>query len=65
MRGCGIRPHRTHRARRRRTVARQRAAVAERMPRRLALFDALVDATRELAATRDRASSGPAAEEPW
>ena len=33
------------------TVARQRAAVAERMPQRLALFDALADATRDLAAT--------------
>lgn len=34
------------------TVARQRAAVAERMPRDLALFDALTDATRRLAAAR-------------
>jgi predicted short-subunit dehydrogenase-like oxidoreductase (DUF2520 family) len=32
------------------TVARQRAAVAERAPDLLALFDALADATRELAA---------------
>lgn len=32
------------------TIARQRAAVAERLPERLALFDALVDATRDLAA---------------
>jgi predicted short-subunit dehydrogenase-like oxidoreductase (DUF2520 family) len=32
------------------TVARQRAAVAERMPHRTALFDALTEATRELAA---------------
>jgi predicted short-subunit dehydrogenase-like oxidoreductase (DUF2520 family) len=31
------------------TVARQRAAVAERAPELLALFDALADATRELA----------------
>lgn len=34
------------------TVARQRAAVAERLPERLVLFDALADATRELAASR-------------
>jgi predicted short-subunit dehydrogenase-like oxidoreductase (DUF2520 family) len=35
------------------TVARQRAAVAERLPEELALFDALADATRRLAgATR-------------
>ncbi|MBX5441746.1 MAG: DUF2520 domain-containing protein [Solirubrobacteraceae bacterium] len=33
------------------TVARQRAAVAERAPDLLALFDALADATRALAAT--------------
>jgi predicted short-subunit dehydrogenase-like oxidoreductase (DUF2520 family) len=33
------------------TVARQRAAVAERAPELLALFDALADATRTLAAT--------------
>ncbi|MGP3533622.1 DUF2520 domain-containing protein [Microbacterium sp. RD1] len=33
------------------TVARQRAAVAERLPARLALFDALAAATRELAAS--------------
>jgi predicted short-subunit dehydrogenase-like oxidoreductase (DUF2520 family) len=33
------------------TVARQRAAVAERTPDLLALFDALVDATRALAAS--------------
>ncbi len=32
------------------TVARQRAAVAERLPDELALFDALADATRRLAA---------------
>ncbi|MDP1850567.1 MAG: DUF2520 domain-containing protein [Solirubrobacteraceae bacterium] len=32
------------------TVARQRAAVAERLPADLALFDALTDATRRLAA---------------
>ncbi|NII68609.1 putative short-subunit dehydrogenase-like oxidoreductase (DUF2520 family) [Microbacterium ulmi] len=41
------------------TVARQRAAVAERLPERLALFDALAEATRELATTE---TSGPAAE---
>jgi len=34
------------------TVARQRAAVAERLPAELELFDALVDATRRLAAAR-------------
>jgi predicted short-subunit dehydrogenase-like oxidoreductase (DUF2520 family) len=34
------------------TIARQRDAVAERLPDRLALFDALVDATRDLAATQ-------------
>jgi predicted short-subunit dehydrogenase-like oxidoreductase (DUF2520 family) len=34
------------------TVARQRAAVAERAPADLELFDALVDATRRLAAAR-------------
>jgi len=34
------------------TVARQRAAVAERVPERLALFDALAQATRDLAASR-------------
>jgi predicted short-subunit dehydrogenase-like oxidoreductase (DUF2520 family) len=34
------------------TVARQRAAVAERAPELLALFDALTDATRDLAARR-------------
>ena len=33
------------------TAARQRAAVAERVPDRLALFDALADATRRLAAS--------------
>lgn len=33
------------------TVARQRAAVAERLPHRVPLFDALSDATRELART--------------
>lgn len=44
------------------TVARQRAAVAERMPRHVALFDALVAATADLAATRERgAETGPAA----
>lgn len=35
------------------TVARQRAAVAARTPELLALFDALADATRVLAAPRD------------
>ncbi|MGA9856394.1 MAG: DUF2520 domain-containing protein [Solirubrobacteraceae bacterium] len=39
------------------TVARQRAAVEERSPEALALFDALVDATRRLAAS---AASVPA-----
>ncbi|MFK4835132.1 DUF2520 domain-containing protein [Microbacterium sp. ZW T2_14] len=39
------------------TVVRQRAAVAERMPQRLALFDALAAATRDLAATRTAATS--------
>ncbi len=34
------------------TIARQRAAVAERLPAELELFDALVDATRRLAAAR-------------
>jgi predicted short-subunit dehydrogenase-like oxidoreductase (DUF2520 family) len=34
------------------TVARQRAAVAERAPADLELFEALVDATRRLAAAR-------------
>ncbi|HVW16704.1 MAG TPA: DUF2520 domain-containing protein [Solirubrobacteraceae bacterium] len=34
------------------TVARQRAAVAERLPEQLALFDALTAATRELARGR-------------
>lgn len=33
------------------TVARQRAAVAERLPDRLALFDALTSATRDLASS--------------
>jgi predicted short-subunit dehydrogenase-like oxidoreductase (DUF2520 family) len=36
------------------TVARQREAVAEAAPELLELFDALVNATRELAADRDR-----------
>ncbi|GAA5092834.1 DUF2520 domain-containing protein [Microbacterium yannicii] len=40
------------------TVARQRAAVAERMPERLALFDALAAATRDLAATRASRPTG-------
>ncbi|MBQ9918230.1 MAG: DUF2520 domain-containing protein, partial [Microbacterium sp.] len=34
------------------TVDRQRAAIAERLPDRLALFDALVEATQDLAATQ-------------
>jgi predicted short-subunit dehydrogenase-like oxidoreductase (DUF2520 family) len=34
------------------TVARQRAAIAERTPELLPLFDALVDATRDLAAAK-------------
>lgn len=34
------------------TVARQRAAIAERLPHDLELFDALADATRRLAASR-------------
>ncbi|MFV9424319.1 DUF2520 domain-containing protein [Microbacterium sp. S1037] len=34
------------------TIARQRRAISERLPDRLALFDALVDATRDLAATQ-------------
>jgi predicted short-subunit dehydrogenase-like oxidoreductase (DUF2520 family) len=38
-----------------RTVARQRAALAERTPELLGLFDALTDATRALAHDRDRA----------
>ncbi|MCP2637911.1 DUF2520 domain-containing protein [Microbacterium sp. HD4P20] len=38
------------------TVARQRAAVAERLPERVALFDALTDATRALAGGREVAS---------
>ncbi|MEA2194656.1 MAG: hypothetical protein QOG42_1090, partial [Solirubrobacteraceae bacterium] len=32
------------------TVARQREAIAERLPEELELFDALADATRRLAA---------------
>ena len=39
------------------TVARQREAIVERLPQRVALFDALVDATRDLAATQ-RAGTG-------
>lgn len=34
------------------TIARQRQAIAERLPDRLTLFDALVDATRDLAVTQ-------------
>jgi predicted short-subunit dehydrogenase-like oxidoreductase (DUF2520 family) len=42
------------------TIARQRDAIAERLPHRLALFDALVDATRDLAATqRTKTAVGP------
>ncbi|WP_325484224.1 pantoate--beta-alanine ligase [Microbacterium sp.] len=37
------------------TVSRQRAAVAERLPDRLALVDALADATRDLAASTGNA----------
>lgn len=44
------------------TVARQRAAVAERLPDRLALFDALAAATRELAARRGSADARRATE---
>ncbi len=40
------------------TVARQRRAVSERLPERLPLFDALVEATRELAAA-SRTAAGP------
>lgn len=39
------------------TVARQRTAVAERLPHRVTLFDALSEATRDLA----RTTSGPTA----
>ena len=39
------------------TAARQRAAVAERVPDRLALFDALADATRRLAVSRSVAAA--------
>ena len=46
------------------TVARQREAVAERMPGRLALFDALADATRDLAATDDVTTGAAPGEEP-
>jgi predicted short-subunit dehydrogenase-like oxidoreductase (DUF2520 family) len=42
------------------TVARQRAAVAERLPDELALFDALADATRRLAAAAAAAGTGSA-----
>lgn len=41
------------------TVRRQRAAVAERLPERLALFDALADAARDLAGSRRAAASHP------
>ncbi len=40
------------------TVARQRAAVAERLPAELALFDALADTTRALAAARRGRTAG-------
>ncbi|KAJ1683619.1 hypothetical protein LUZ63_021156 [Rhynchospora breviuscula] len=40
------------------TVARQRAALAERLPDRLTLFDALVDATRDLARDTARRNHG-------
>ncbi|WP_019179724.1 DUF2520 domain-containing protein [Microbacterium yannicii] len=40
------------------TVARQRAAVAERLPERLALFDALAAATRDLAGRGPGPSGG-------
>lgn len=49
------------------TVARQRAAVAERTPELLDLFDALADATRALAAPGGPASTPhdePSADEP-
>lgn len=39
------------------TVARQRAAVADRVPDRLPLFDALAEATRQLAASRTAATA--------
>jgi predicted short-subunit dehydrogenase-like oxidoreductase (DUF2520 family) len=38
------------------TVARQREAIAERAPQLLAMFDALADATRDLAAARKAAA---------
>jgi len=41
------------------TIARQRRAIAERLPDRLALFDALVDATRDLAATQRTGIEAP------
>jgi predicted short-subunit dehydrogenase-like oxidoreductase (DUF2520 family) len=46
------------------TVDRQRAAVAERAPDLLTLFDALADATRELAAAKPATSDTPPAEPP-
>src|SRR3954471_16715045 len=42
------------------TVERQRAAVAERAPQLVALFDALVDATRDLAAGEGTSAGHPA-----
>lgn len=51
------------------TVARQRAAVRERLPERAELFDVLVAATRQLAATRTstvaRGSSPAVGETSW
>ncbi|WP_125098257.1 DUF2520 domain-containing protein [Leucobacter chromiireducens] len=41
------------------TVARQRAAIAERLPGELALFDALAETTRALAGRRDGADPAP------
>lgn len=42
------------------TVARQREAIDELRPERLPLFDALAEATRNLAMVRERAVRGPA-----
>jgi predicted short-subunit dehydrogenase-like oxidoreductase (DUF2520 family) len=44
------------------TVARQRAAVAERTPDLVPVYDALMDATRALAAGHDRRAATPASE---
>lgn len=46
------------------TVERQRAAVEERLPERLALFDELARATRDLAAGSPRPAGSPAPPEP-